>query len=76
VGADNLEDMVISIVSAAFAAAVREGTPGLVGLRVSRIATSVAGALTAADVKDFAGHEGGRFEVKDRLQPAGCSIRT
>jgi hypothetical protein len=22
------------------------------------------------------GHEGGRFEVKDRLQPAGCSIRT
>jgi hypothetical protein len=26
----------------------------------------VAGSLTAAGVKDFAGHEGGRFEVEGR----------
>jgi hypothetical protein len=54
--------------SAAFAAAVGGGTPDLVGLPVSRIAKSVAGALTAVDVRDFAGHEGDRFEVDDRDQ--------
>jgi hypothetical protein len=45
-----------------------EGTPDLVGLPVSRITNSEAGALTAVDVKNFAGHEGGRFEVKDAIK--------
>ena len=54
--------------SAAFAAAVGEGAPDLVGLPVSRIAKSVAGALTAFDVKDFVGHEDDRFEVKDAIK--------
>ena len=36
-----------------------------------RWVTSVAGALTTVDVKDFARHEAGRLKVEDRVDDVG-----
>ena len=38
--------------------------------------TSVASALAAIDVKDFAGHEAGPFEVEDRVDDVGDLAQT
>jgi hypothetical protein len=39
--------------------------------RGRRKATSASGALAAVDVKDFARHKAGRFQIEDRIDDVG-----